>query len=177
MRPFIYKPARDAQDAVTQASVQADAHVRAPVQLLAGGTTLIDLMKLDVMRPEALVDISASGILRCAASMRAIEGCASGRWSRWQMPRRTMQSSTITPSFLNRYGWRLVSSYATWRRLAAMYFSVPAAITSAIRLYTECNKRNPGSVAPQWRFQIACMAVLGTSEACIATYPAIGRKG
>jgi hypothetical protein len=39
MRPFIYKPARDAHDAVTQASVQAGAHVGAPVQLLAGGTS------------------------------------------------------------------------------------------------------------------------------------------
>ena len=30
----------------------------APVQFLAGGTTILDLMKLDVMRPERLVDIN-----------------------------------------------------------------------------------------------------------------------
>lgn len=57
MRPFNYRPAQNPEDAVAQGAVQADAHVRAPVQYLAGGTTLIDLMKLDVMRPDTLVDI------------------------------------------------------------------------------------------------------------------------
>jgi len=32
---------------------------RAPVEYLAGGTTLVDLMKLDVMRPAKVVDLGA----------------------------------------------------------------------------------------------------------------------
>jgi xanthine dehydrogenase YagS FAD-binding subunit len=32
---------------------------RAPVEYLAGGTTLVDLMKLDVMRPARVVDLGA----------------------------------------------------------------------------------------------------------------------
>ena len=58
MRPFTYTTAQSAKDAVDLGTVQADAHVRAPVQFLAGGTTLIDLMKLDVMRPSTLVSTS-----------------------------------------------------------------------------------------------------------------------
>src|SRR5690348_13580721 len=58
MRPFLYDRA-DSPDAATRlAAVPADAHVRAPVQFLAGGTTLLDLMKLDVMRPDRLVDLN-----------------------------------------------------------------------------------------------------------------------
>ncbi len=59
MRPFTYTHAADAPEAVRAATVAADAHVRAPVQLLGGGTTLLDLMKLDVMRPDRLVDVTA----------------------------------------------------------------------------------------------------------------------
>src|SRR5207253_7939116 len=60
MRPFALEIV-----STTRAAVQAGANVRAnpplqsPVQFLAGGTTLIDLMKLDVMRPEHVVDINA----------------------------------------------------------------------------------------------------------------------
>ncbi|HWC63963.1 MAG TPA: FAD binding domain-containing protein, partial [Rhizomicrobium sp.] len=46
MRPFAYQRAPDAGEAVANAA------------FLAGGTTLLDLMKLDVMRPERVVDIN-----------------------------------------------------------------------------------------------------------------------
>src|SRR4051812_26780623 len=60
MRPFSYQMARDPSAAV-QALAVGDSTVpstEAGIQPLAGGTTLIDLMKLDVMRPSALVDIN-----------------------------------------------------------------------------------------------------------------------
>src|SRR5919201_3600337 len=47
--------------AAAAAGVQAQDAAASPVQFLAGGTTLIDLMKLDVMRPERVVDINALG--------------------------------------------------------------------------------------------------------------------
>ena len=62
MRPFTFEAV-----STTRAAVQAAALVRAnsatenPAQFLAGGTTLIDLMKLDVERPTAVVDINALG--------------------------------------------------------------------------------------------------------------------
>jgi len=51
MRPFIYERASDAVAAIHAADIASS-------QYLAGGTTLIDLMKLDVMRPERVVDIN-----------------------------------------------------------------------------------------------------------------------
>ena len=58
MRAFQYVSAADASGAMRAASVRADTHVRSPVQLMGGGTTLLDLMKLDVMRPERVVDLT-----------------------------------------------------------------------------------------------------------------------
>ena len=63
MRPFSYSRADTVQSAV-HARMASDtppnaATVHAPSQYLAGGTTLIDLMKLDVMRPQNVTDINA----------------------------------------------------------------------------------------------------------------------
>ncbi|MBW8858049.1 MAG: FAD binding domain-containing protein, partial [Bradyrhizobium sp.] len=59
MRPFSYQRATDPGMAVQALSAAANNPLtKATAQPLAGGTTLIDLMKLDVMRPAAIVDIS-----------------------------------------------------------------------------------------------------------------------
>ena len=62
MRPFILEQAATANAAVQAASV---ANVQfggdLAARYLAGGTTLIDLMKLDVMRPDLVIDINALG--------------------------------------------------------------------------------------------------------------------
>lgn len=62
MRSFLYQKVTDAASGV-QALVAATAGDAAPltqaaVQPLAGGTTLLDLMKLEVMRPSIVVDIN-----------------------------------------------------------------------------------------------------------------------
>lgn len=62
MRPFTFTFATDAAAAVQAASGPS-------VQYLAGGTTLVDLMKLDVMRPTQLIDITRMA----APQLRAIE--------------------------------------------------------------------------------------------------------
>src|SRR5690348_15580597 len=63
MRPFIYVRAGSAQEALSanlaaQAGAQV-ASVHDASQYIAGGTTVTDLMKLDVMRPERLTDINS----------------------------------------------------------------------------------------------------------------------
>jgi xanthine dehydrogenase YagS FAD-binding subunit len=60
MRPFTYQRATDPDAAIEAlaASGGNSSPTEARVQALAGGTTLIDLMKLDVMRPQALIDIN-----------------------------------------------------------------------------------------------------------------------
>lgn len=60
MRPIIYPKAEDAPAAIqalAAAAASSAALTESSVQPLAGGTTLLDLMKLDVMRPSTLVDI------------------------------------------------------------------------------------------------------------------------
>ena len=63
MRPFAFSRADTVQAAVNEhliTDTQAGrASVHAPNQFIAGGTTLLDLMKLDVMRPQNITDINA----------------------------------------------------------------------------------------------------------------------
>ena len=62
MRAFAYDRASSEAAAIRAASTLAQLPLvqgRAPVEYLAGGTTLIDLMKLDVMRPAKVVDLGA----------------------------------------------------------------------------------------------------------------------
>ena len=61
MRPFTYQRATDAPSAVQALAAAASTNTAltdGAIQPLAGGTTLLDLMKLDVMRPSVLVDIN-----------------------------------------------------------------------------------------------------------------------
>jgi xanthine dehydrogenase YagS FAD-binding subunit len=62
MRAFTYDRASSEAAAIRAASMLAhlpEVEGRAPVEYLAGGTTLIDLMKLDVMRAAKVVDLGA----------------------------------------------------------------------------------------------------------------------
>src|SRR3954447_7701245 len=62
MRPFQFTRADDAKAAIlayqTESAAAEGGAINAPSQYLAGGTTLIDLMNLDVMRPSRLIDIN-----------------------------------------------------------------------------------------------------------------------
>ena len=61
MRPFIYRRADDAVTLVQILPQERQAAVpptSADAQFIAGGTTILDLMKLDVMRPKALIDVN-----------------------------------------------------------------------------------------------------------------------
>src|SRR4029077_20244529 len=58
MRAFEFKRPEDATAAVTAAAQAKTAQQGADIKFLAGGTTLIDLMKLEVETPARLVDIN-----------------------------------------------------------------------------------------------------------------------
>jgi xanthine dehydrogenase YagS FAD-binding subunit len=62
MRPFTYQRAASAEAALRAAHAhdtwRGDPHAGSPSQYLAGGTNLIDLMKIGVMTPDSLVDIN-----------------------------------------------------------------------------------------------------------------------
>src|SRR6185369_11268297 len=67
MRPFQFSRALDPDEAIiahrAQSSTAEVGAINATSQYLAGGTTLLDLMKLDVMQPSRVIDINGLGDL------------------------------------------------------------------------------------------------------------------
>ena len=62
MHPFQYQCAADPAAAIAIAGQQPGGPpTGAPIQYLAGGTTMLDLMKLHAMQPDTLVDINGFG--------------------------------------------------------------------------------------------------------------------
>src|SRR5258708_13601609 len=71
MERFQYTRARTVPEAIGIAAQSTTAQQSAPIRFVAGGTTLVDLMKPDVERPSRLVDINHLGL-------NAIEPTADG---------------------------------------------------------------------------------------------------
>jgi xanthine dehydrogenase YagS FAD-binding subunit len=167
MRPFTFTFANDAQAAV-QASAQAAANGSA--QYLAGGTTLVDLMKLDVMRPAQLIDITRIA----APQMRAIEATPQGLRIGALA---TMRQVADHPGVRRDYPvvaeslWLAASQQI--RNMARVGGNVLQRTRCAYFRDTSwpCNKRTPGSGCAALEGENRWHAVLGTSDQCIASYP------
>jgi xanthine dehydrogenase YagS FAD-binding subunit len=173
MRAFNYQRAADPSDAVQALSAIAASNnpvTEAEAQPLAGGTTLIDLMKLDVMRPRTLVDINP-----LAPQWSAIE--LSGDHLRLGAMAR-MADVADNPDVQRHYpviaqalqlaASQQIRNMATLggnvlQRTRCTYFRDVS--------YDACNKRNPGSGCAAMQGFNRAHAVLGTSDQCIATYP------
>jgi xanthine dehydrogenase YagS FAD-binding subunit len=173
MRPFAYQRATDASSAVrvlAAAIVDNAPLTEAAIQPLAGGTTLIDLMKLDVMRPSAVVDINSlspgwstinleGGNLRLGALARMSDVAANGE---------IQNSYPVVADALKLAASPQLRNMATLggnvlQRTRCTYFRDVS--------YDNCNKRNPGSGCAAMEGFNRTHAILGTSEKCIATYP------
>ncbi|HEY8004700.1 MAG TPA: xanthine dehydrogenase family protein subunit M [Phenylobacterium sp.] len=171
MRPFHYQHAADRAEALkAAAAAQGSSHVEAPVQYLAGGTTLIDLMKLDVMRPTALVDINALSRehgeihadgerLRLGALAR-MSDVADHPAVRRDYPM-IAQSLDLAASPQIRNMASLGGNVL--QRTRCPYFRDTA--------WKACNKREPGSGCAALEGVNRKLAVLGVSDHCIANYP------
>jgi xanthine dehydrogenase YagS FAD-binding subunit len=172
MRPFIYQRASDFGDAI-DAATQGPSGIPptlAPAQFLAGGTTMLDLMKLDVMRPDILIDIRDLG-----PSGRSIEKRGDALYLGAFV---TMAEAAEHPAVRKDYpviaqALDLAASpqlrnMATLggnvlQRTRCTYFRDPS--------WRQCNKREPGSGCAALDGVSRKHAVLGTSDSCIATYP------
>ena len=173
MRPFTYQRAGDpsaAMQALAAAVAGNNALTEAPIQPLAGGTTLIDLMKLDVMRPSTLVDINP---LAGAWSQIDLEGGnlmlgALARMSDVAAHPDVQRHYPVVADSLKLAASPQLRNMATLggnvlQRTRCTYFRDVS--------YAECNKRNPGSGCAAMVGFNRTHAVLGASESCIATYP------
>jgi xanthine dehydrogenase YagS FAD-binding subunit len=169
MRPLSFSFASDGAAAV-QASAAANAALAGSVQYLAGGTTLVDLMKLDVMRPAQLIDITRLA----GPSLRAIEvspqGLTIGALA-------TMRQVADHPGVRRDYpvvaqSLQLAASQQL-RNMARVGGNVLQRTRCAYFRDTSwpCNKRTPGSGCSALAGENRWHAVLGASEQCIASYP------
>jgi xanthine dehydrogenase YagS FAD-binding subunit len=173
MRPFTYQNATDAPSAMRALAAAASDNnplTDAAIQPLAGGTTLLDLMKLDVMRPGALVDINP---LSNAWSTVGLDG---GNLKLGALAR--MSDVAANPDVQRNYpvvadALKLAAS-PQLRNMASLGGNVLQRTRCTYFRdvsYDNCNKRNPGSGCAALDGFNRAHAVLGTSDQCIATYP------
>jgi len=173
MRPISYQRATDAAFAVQTLAAAARPNTAlgdAIIQPLAGGTTLLDLMKLDVMRPSILLDINP---LSNVWSMVSVEG---GNLKLGALAR--MSDVAANPDIQRNYpviadSLKLAAS-PQLRNMASLGGNVLQRTRCTYFRdvsYQACNKRNPGSGCAAMDGFNRTHAILGVSEHCIATYP------
>jgi len=172
MHPFAYHRAETGRQAVdlARSSVMTRAPQQASAQFIAGGTTMTDLMKLNVLQPEALVDINRMSGEPYDQVVETAEGLRFGALVR-------MAEAQDHPAVVRDYPviaetLRLAASQQI-RAMASLGGNVLQRTRCAYFRETSwpCNKRNPGSGCAAINGMNRQHAVLGTSEHCIATYP------
>jgi xanthine dehydrogenase YagS FAD-binding subunit len=172
MRPILYQRAASVAEAITAASPGGNPvpPTLAPTQFLAGGTTLLDLMKLDVMRPETVVDIGDLGRRGPAVERRAdaLYLNAATRMSEAAEHPDLQRDYPVVVQALDLAASPQIRNMATLagnvlQRTRCSYFRDLA--------WGACNKREPGSGCAALDGVNRKHAVLGVSDQCIATYP------
>ena len=164
MRPFDHVRPTSPVDAITAVAFDREA------RFLAGGTTLVDLMKCDVERPSRLVDISRLPDLdRIEAGPDSIRiGATAKMTDVAEHPAVAENYPAVRESLLLAASTQL-RNMATiagnlLQRTRCAYFRDPHS-------FAACNKRAPGSGCAAVGGINRGHAVLGTSAKCIATYP------
>ena len=144
-----------------------DAHT-APSQYCAGGTTLIDLMRQDVMRPERVVAINRLPLtsIDAAADGGIVIGALATNSEVAHHERVRAEYRVLAEAILSGATTQIRNMATTGgnllQRTRCIYFRDP---------HSACNKREPGSGCPAISGYNRNLAVLGTSDHCIATNP------
>jgi xanthine dehydrogenase YagS FAD-binding subunit len=168
MHPFEFTRAQDAAGAVAAGAKAKTAQQGADIRFLAGGTTLIDLMKLNVETPARLVDINrlpfdrietvAGGGLKIGATVRNSDLA--------YHPTVKRDYSVVSQAILSGASAQIRNMATTagniLQRTRCVYFRDTA---------MPCNKREPGTGCAAITGENRMLAILGTSESCIATNP------
>jgi xanthine dehydrogenase YagS FAD-binding subunit len=164
MRPFEYSAADNRTRAIGQASAPGAVY-------FAGGTTLLDLMKLDVMRPEGLVDINPlqqTALGKIGQDGQGLRLGALVRMGEAAEHPAVRRDYPVIAQALQLAASQQIRNMASLggnvlQRTRCNYFRDVS--------YEQCNKRQPGSGCAALDGVSRRHAVLGTSENCIATYP------
>jgi len=168
MEPFAFSRATDPGKAISAAAKSSTAQQGAEVRFVAGGTTLLDLMKLNVERPTQVIDINhlpladvertPDGGLKIGALVR--------NSALAHHPVVQRDYAVLSQALLSGASGQLRNMATTGgnllQRTRCVYFrdtNMP------------CNKREPGSGCSAIEGFNRTLAILGTSEHCIATNP------
>ena len=162
MRPFTY-------ERVTSPASAAAAAIRSPqAKFIAGGTNLLDLMKLEIETPAHLIDVNGVGLnqiettsdggLRIGALVRNTDLAAH--------PRVRSDYALLSRALIAGASGQLRNKATTagnlLQRTRCPYF---------YDTNQPCNKRKPGSGCAAIGGFSRQLAVIGSSEHCIATNP------
>ena len=137
-------------------------------RFIAGGTNLLDLMKLQVETPETLVDISRLdlGEIEAREDGGLTIGALVPNSDLAADPRVIERYPVLSRALLAGASGQLRNKASTGgnllQRTRCYYFYDPA---------TPCNKRDPGSGCSAIGGENRILAILGTSDQCIATHP------
>ena len=162
MRPFSYEK-------VTTASAAAAAAARNPeAKFIAGGTNLLDLMKLEIEKPSHLIDVNGVGLdkieispdggMRIGALVRNTDLAADSRVRR-EYP---LLSRALLAGASGQLRNKATTAGNLLQRTRCPYF---------YDTNQACNKRDPGSGCSALQGFSRPLAVIGSSDACIATHP------
>jgi len=162
MNKFTYTEAHDISEAIYE--MQADVNAK----LIAGGTNLLDLMKIDVETPDRLIDINylpynriedlPGGGLRLGALVTNADTAYDERVK----TRYPLLSKAILAGASPQLRNMATNGGNLLQRTRCYYFYDTA---------TPCNKRDPGSGCSAINGFNRIHAILGQSEHCIATHP------
>jgi len=162
MRPFTYERATDPAAAVAAAAAGDGA------KFISGGTNLLDLMKLQIERPSHLVDLrrlplrriedTADGGLRIGAQADNATVAADDRVRR-RYP--VLAQALLAGASAQLRNMASTGGNLLQRTQCAYFYDTSAA----------CNKRSPGAGCAALHGFHRNHAILGASDACIATHP------
>src|SRR5881392_4166340 len=168
MKTFALTRASDGTQAIAAAAKATTAQQGAEIRFIAGGTTLIDLMKLNVEQPQTLVDINR-------LPLDKIEALPDGGLTIGAVVRNSdlayhplvcKNYAVLSEAILSGASVQLRNMATTagnlLQRTRCMYFRATD---------MPCNKREPGTGCAAITGANRSLAILGTSEHCIATNP------
>jgi xanthine dehydrogenase YagS FAD-binding subunit len=168
MKQFTYTKTSEIKSAVEDSSANKTVQQGAAIRFIAGGTTLLDLMKLSVETPNRLIDINS-------LPLNSIETTSSGAIKIGAMVRNSdlahhpyvkTHYQVLSEALLSGASAQLRNMATTGgnllQRTRCVYFRDTA---------FPCNKREPGSGCAEIDGDNRTLAILGTSDKCIATNP------
>ena len=168
MDTFRFNRAPTIDQAIQSAAQSTTAQQGAEVRFVAGGTTLIDLMKLTVERPKEIVDINGLALDRIESTPTGglIIGALARNADVAHHPTVQRDFAVLSQALLSGASPQLRNMATTGgnllQRTRCVYFRDTA---------HACNKREPGTGCSAIGGHNRMLAILGTSKDCIATNP------